>query len=77
MLEDHKRAHAHPLKAVHVVSDDSGDEYYEVGKRDVTDVRWGETSGHMFFLKTIIVYRNGKPHSEHIFSNVVGVYYKE
>ena len=63
------------LHAVEVCSDNDGGEYYEVGKNGITAIKWDWTSGHMAALQTVTVYKNGKLHSEHCFSNVLGVYY--
>ena len=65
------------LIAVHVACNNDGDEFYNVGERDVTAIVWGETNGHMAPLKTIVVYKDSKLHSEHPFSCVLGVYYKQ
>jgi hypothetical protein len=64
-----------PIKAVHVSSNNDGDEYYEVGRNDVTVIEWDGMNGHMATLDTIKVFNSGQLHSEHPFCNVLGVYY--
>ena len=63
------------LRAVSVASTDNGDEFYVVGVGGVTAIEWGEVSGNMAFLDTIRVFKDGKLHSEHPFSNCEGVYF--
>lgn len=63
------------LRAVCVVSLEQEQEYYEVGKFGVTAIEWGEISGHMAPLDTVRVFKGGKLHSEHPFSNCEGVYF--
>ena len=65
------------LRAVFVDSNNDGDEYYEVGKNDVTSIEWGWTNGDNAALQTIVVHKGNRMHSEHCFSNVLGVYYAE
>lgn len=65
-----------PLKAVSVCATNDGDEFYEVGKNGVTAVEWGSSNGHMASLATVRVFKDGRPHSEHPFSSVLGVYFK-
>ncbi len=76
MTNDTDRA-SKSLIAVHVSETDNGGEYYSVGSNDVTEIKWGETTGHMAMLQTIQVFKRGELHSEHVFSNVLGVYYGE
>lgn len=64
------------LKAVCVFDTETEREYYEEGKRDVTSVEWGMVSGHMAGIDTVRVFKNGKLHSEHVFTNCLGVYFK-
>ena len=64
------------LKAVHVSFYQDHDEYYEIGRNGVTSIEWGSINdGHMASLDTVRVFLNGHLHSEHVFSNVLGVYY--
>jgi hypothetical protein len=48
---------------------------YLVGFADVTAVEWGEAPGHMAMLDTVRVFVNGQLHSEHTFTQVLGVYF--
>ena len=75
MADDLERSQR-PLKAVHVCTTNNGDEYHEVGQYNVTDVRWSWTNGHMARLLTVQVFKDGRLHSEHPFSNFLGVYYR-
>lgn len=63
------------LNAVSVCSTNDGDEYYEVGKNEVTEIKWSGTNGHMAPLDTVQVYKNGRLYSEHVFTQVLGVYF--
>lgn len=63
------------LRAVSVVTIEAGQEYYEIGKLDVTAIEWGEIYGHMALLDTVRVFKGGKLHSEHPFANCEGVYF--
>lgn len=65
------------LRAIQVFACEGADEYYEVGRNNVTAIEWGSTNGHMAPLATVKVYRDGNLHSEHPFCNVLGVYYAE
>lgn len=65
------------LRALNVSETDNGSEFYEVGRGGVTAIEWGEVCGHMAPLDTVRVFRDGKLHSEHAFSNCLGVYFAE
>lgn len=73
-MQDHIRKTL-PLQAVSVSETNNGEEFYRVGFAGVTKIEWSETSGHMASLLTIQVWKDNKLHSEHPFSNVLGVYY--
>lgn len=66
------------LKALSVwySNDGEGQEYFEVGKYNVTAIGWGTTSGPYCDLKTVRVFIDGNLSSEFPFANTVGVYYK-
>ena len=76
MLSDSERA-SRKLRALQVYSDEDGGEYYEAGKNGVTSIEWGWTNGDNAALQTILVFKDGQPHSEHRFGNVLGVYYAD
>jgi hypothetical protein len=63
------------LDAVCVKTTETSQEYYRVGFMDVTAVEWGRVLGHMDWLDTVRVFKNGELHSEHLFANVEGVYF--
>ena len=65
------------LRALNVSVSDNGDEFYEVGRGDITAIEWGEVCGHMALLDTVRVFKDGKLHSEHVFSNCLGVYFAD
>lgn len=73
-MSDIERA-GRPLNAVSISETDNGGEYYQVGKNGVTKIGWSTTSGHMAALQTIQVFKGEDLHSEHLFVNVLGVYY--
>ncbi len=64
-----------PINAVSVAETDNGGEYYKVGYADVTAIEWSVTNGSLAEIQTIRVFKNGHLHSEHPFTNVLGVFY--
>lgn len=65
------------LRAVFVNATNDGSEYYEVGRDAVSAVEWGQINGHMARLDTVRVFKAGKLHSEHPFSNCLSVYFAD
>ena len=64
------------LRAVSVSCTNDGDEYWTVGRDDVTAIEWSSMPGQYIDLPTISVFRNGQLASEHPFANILGVYYE-
>ena len=66
-----------PLRMVNVVDREGCEEFYSVGKDNVTAIEWGTQNGHMAAIPTVRVFKDGKLLSEHPFHNVLGVYFAE
>ena len=73
-IDDNVRARM-PLIAVHVASNNDGDEYYCVGTNGVTAIEWSKTNGHHAHLLTVQVHRGDHLSAEFIYANVLGVTY--
>ena len=76
MITDGERPEL-PVKAVTVSENPYSGERYEVGNDGVMEIKWGTTCGHMAHIQTLQVFKGEVMHSEHIFVNVLGVYYGE
>lgn len=63
------------LQAISVFESAHASEYYEVGKNDVTEIRWSRTMGVGDYCDTVQVFKNGILSSEHPFCNCLGVYF--
>ena len=65
-----------PIKALSVYEGESGSEFYEVGKFDVTRIEATTKSGMASDIPYFRVWKGDKAHSEHCQHRVLGVYFE-
>ena len=67
----------HPIKAVSVCETNNGSTYFAIGYDGIDRIEWNMREGDYSYAPSIVVFKNGKLHSEHFMSQVLGVYYSD
>ena len=63
-----------PITAVEVTPEPEY-EFYKVGQNGVDKIVWHMRDGEMSLVPSIVVFKDGKPHSEHPLRSCTSIYY--